>query len=318
MIRRAKRESEPMPARWRALFVLVLLAAAAGVLLARAVYLQVVRQGLSREAGRCALHPRREALRQPRHDPRPQRRRAGGQHAGGHRVGEPGRARAVAGRLQAARQGTRPRSAVARAAHYQQPGPRVRLPRAAHAAGRCAARQGHGHPGRVPAPRVPALLPGRRSHGPPARLHQRRRRRPGRSRARLRPVAGRRARREASDPGPARSNHRGRRAHPRAAPRPGPLREHRPATAVSRLSRAQGGGAGKSGAVGRRRRARHRDRRSARDGQPAVHSIPTTASSTPPRATATAGPPTSSSPARASSPSSSRRRWKPVATTRTR
>ena len=67
---------------------------------------------------------------------------------------------------------------------------------------------------RQPGARIPPLLPGRRSDRPSARLHRRRRRRPGRRRARLRQLARRRGRRQARHPGQPGQQGRGRREHP--------------------------------------------------------------------------------------------------------
>ena len=101
----------------------------------------------------------------------------------------------------------------------RQPRPRVPLPRAAHAPAGRGQGEGARHSRRRHDARVPALLPGGRGDGPRARLHQHRRRRPGRARAGVRPVARRRARREARDARQARPHDRGRRED--HAPRPG-------------------------------------------------------------------------------------------------
>ena len=89
--------------------------------------------------------------------------------------------------------------------------------------------------------RVPPLLPGGRSDRPHARLHQRRRRRPGRPGAGLRSLAGRRGRRQARHPGSLRPHRAERREHPRGAPGPRSGAVDRPAHPVPRLSRAEGG-----------------------------------------------------------------------------
>ena len=231
-------------APWRLAAVALGLSLAALALIARAIFLQVVdqnfleKQGDARFTRVAKLSANRGMILDRNGDPlavstpvdtvwaNPRELRA--RRAGAH----------------ASRQGARPRSAVAHAPRHEQPRPRVRLPRAPHAAEERGAHQGDAHSGRLPAARIPPLLPGGRGHRPPARLHERRRRRAGRSRARLRPVARRHARREARDPRPARPDDRGHRAHPRAAPGTGPALEHRPARAVPRLPRAQGGGAG--------------------------------------------------------------------------
>ena len=92
----------------------------------------------------------------------------------------------------AARRSAESRQEVADAGHHQQSRSRVRLSRAPHASERRGAGRGAEDSRRVSAARVPALLSGRRSHRPSARLHQEvRRHRPGRARARLRPLARR-------------------------------------------------------------------------------------------------------------------------------
>ena len=227
------------------------------------------RPGVPREAGRRAHPARREALGEPRHDPRPQRRGARGEHAGGHGLGRPAQARGSAAGLPAPREGARPRPAVAGAPRDEQPRPRVRLPRAPHAPLGRGQGKGARYPGRGHTARVPSLLSGGRSHRTPARLHQRGRRRPGRARARLRPVARRGAGRQARDARQPRAHDRGHRAHQGAAPRTGPADQHRPAGAVPRLPRAEGRRAGEQGALGLRGGDRHRHRRSPGDGQPA-------------------------------------------------
>ena len=51
MMRRSKREADVAPARWRAHLLLALLALGAGVLVARAVYLQVIHKGFLEKQG---------------------------------------------------------------------------------------------------------------------------------------------------------------------------------------------------------------------------------------------------------------------------
>ena len=153
------------------------------------------RRRVSRRPGRRALHPRRQADRQSRQHLRPQWRAAGGEHAGGHRVGVPAGSDESGGSDSAARRSAEPRQEVADAAHHQQSGSRVRLPGAPHASERRRAGRGAEDSRRVPAARISALLPGGRSDRPSARLHQEvRRHRPGRPGAGLRPLAGRASR----------------------------------------------------------------------------------------------------------------------------
>ena len=111
-------------------------------------------------------------------------------------------------------------------ARHMQPGRGAEDPRA-------------GNSRRVPDARVPPLLPGGRSGRAHHRLHQRRRRRPGRPRARVRSLAGGRGRREARDPGSLRQDRAERRRDPRDAPGPQPRAVDRPAHPVSRVSRAE-------------------------------------------------------------------------------
>ena len=269
MIRNSKKDRRPGPQRWRHWLVTGALAVAGATLLARSVYLQVIDQAFLEQQGDARILRKARALGESRHDPGPQRRAARREHAGGHGVGgSPQAGRGAAG-IPAAREGAGPRPAVARAARDEQPRPRVRLPRAPHAAPGRRAGQGARHSGRGYAARIPALLPGGRGDRSPARLHQRRRRRAGRPRARLRPVAGRRPGREDRHARQPRSHHRGHRATERAAPGTGPAHQHRPARPVPRVPRTQGGGAGQQGARRHDRGARHRHRRSAGDGQPA-------------------------------------------------
>ena len=79
-----------------------------------------------------------------------------------------------------------------------------------------------GIPGVYLIARVPPLLPGGRSGGARARIHQRRRCRAGRPRAGVRPLAGRRERPQAHHPGPLRPGGAGRREHPAGAAGPRP------------------------------------------------------------------------------------------------
>ena len=118
--------------------------------------------------------------------------------------------------------------------------------------------------------RVQALLPERRGHGPPARLHQPRRGGTRGARVRLQPLALRHRRREARDPERPRPGDPERRGAEGAAAGRGPRHQHRPAHPVPGLPRAQGRDARAQRQGGHRGRARHRDRRGARDGQPAV------------------------------------------------
>ncbi len=87
--------------------------------------------------------------------------------------------------------------------HHQQPVARVPVSVAPSPAGRRTEDQGARHPRRLSDARVPPLLPGGRSGGSHPRIHERRRRRPGRAGARVRSLARRRRRREARDPGSA-------------------------------------------------------------------------------------------------------------------
>ena len=64
-------------------------------LLARAVYLQVIDQDFLAKQGDARILRDVEAVGEPRHDPRPQRRAARGQHAGRHGLGRPAQARAA-------------------------------------------------------------------------------------------------------------------------------------------------------------------------------------------------------------------------------
>ena len=93
MTRAGQSSAEAAGLAWRQWFVLGLLAARRR----RAGRARRVpaghRPGLPREEGRRAHPPRGHAVREPRHDPRPQRRAARGQHAGGHGLGRPAHAR---------------------------------------------------------------------------------------------------------------------------------------------------------------------------------------------------------------------------------
>ena len=107
--------------------------------------------------------------------------------------------------------------------------------------------------------RVPALLPGRRSHGPPPRFHRRRRPRPGRARARVRPLAQGRERQQAGAAGPARARDRATSSCIRCrAARSRSAHEHRLAPPIPRLPRAQARRRREPRAVGLGRGARSR------------------------------------------------------------
>ena len=78
--------------RWRAYLLLGLLGSCALALIYRAVNLQLVDHGFLAKEGDARFSRVLDDRRASRHDHRPLRRAAGGQHAGGLDLGEPGRA----------------------------------------------------------------------------------------------------------------------------------------------------------------------------------------------------------------------------------
>ena len=144
------------------------------------------RRWVPRRSGRRTLYAHRETLGESRRHLRSQRRVAGGEHAGRHRLGMPAGSHARGRSDSAARRSAQSRQEVADAGDHEQSRSRVRVSRAAHASERCGAGRGAQDSRRVSAARVSALLSGRRSDRSSARLHQEvRRHRPGRTRARL-------------------------------------------------------------------------------------------------------------------------------------
>ena len=92
--RSATHDARGATSRWRHLAGARRAAGAGGVaLLARAVYLQVIDQDFLAKQGDARILRGREALGESRHDPRPQRRAARGQHAGRHGLGQSAQAR---------------------------------------------------------------------------------------------------------------------------------------------------------------------------------------------------------------------------------
>ena len=133
-----------------------------------------------------------------------------------------------------------------------------------------------------------ALLPERRGHRPPARLHQPRRGgQEGLELAYDHSLAGSDGAKRVIQDGRGRVDPE-RRGRERAAAGRGPRHQHRPAHPVPRLPRAEGRDARAPRARGHGGRARHRDRRSARDGQPALVQPERPRRSTTSRATAIA------------------------------
>ncbi len=173
-----KREGAVEHQAWRHWFVLALLSLGAVALLARAVYLQVIdqefleKQGDARILRVTKLSANRGMILDRNGEPLAVSTPVDTVWADPRKLAE-----RPPGRLPRLAKAARPRPAVARAARDEQPRQGIRLPRAAHAAGRGGQGQGAQHCRRRHAARVPPLLPGRRSDGPPARLHQRRRRR---------------------------------------------------------------------------------------------------------------------------------------------
>ena len=260
------------------------------------------RSQLPRQAGRRALLARAGDRRAPRHHHRPLRRAARGLDAGRLDLGQSQRAGARHRPDPAPRHGAQARPPGARAPHHQQSRPRVPVPRAPPPAGGSRADQGTRDSRGLHLARVPPLLPGGRGDRAPARLHQRRRRRPGRTGARVRSLAGRRGRRQARHPGPLRPHRAERREHPPGAPGPRSGAVDRPAHPVPRLPRAEGRDPRPARARRLRGRARRGHRRSARHGEPAGLQPQRPRPDRGRRPTATAPPPTSSSPARSIKP----------------
>jgi cell division protein FtsI (penicillin-binding protein 3) len=159
---------------WRARFVLAALGLAFGVLAARSVYLQALKDRFPAGEGRRPLLARHRHTGYPRSRPRPQRRCTGGIDAGQVDLGDPGRRRAFAGAASQALRIVEPRfSGVGEEAWFVQG---FRLPQAASVARYRACHCHARHSGRLPASRIPALLPGRRSYRARPGLHRRRRR----------------------------------------------------------------------------------------------------------------------------------------------
>ena len=256
--------------RGRARMLTAVLGLVAIALLVRSVQLQVFDRQFFVEQARHAPRAQGPDDRPPRHDRRPLRRAARGQLAGGFGVGQPARVRGFGRRHREARGRAQAEPPVAGAARHQQPRPRVPLRRAPPRPGQGRRDPQARDPGRFLRARIQALLPEWRGDGAPARLHQPRRGGLGRPRARLRPLARGQGRREARDPGRPRAGHPGSRGPEGAAAGRGTADEHRPAHPVPGVPRAEGRHARVQRARGHGDRARHRERRSARDGQPAL------------------------------------------------
>ena len=184
--RASESSSELKSYRWRSAVILGLVVCGAVGLGARAVELQLIDHGFLAKQGDAALDARGQDRGASRRHHGSHGRAARRQHAGRQRVGQSAGAQRQHRPAAEARQGAQAGSAAAGAAHHQQSRSRVSLPRAPHAARAGGAHQGAGHSRRVPAARVPALLPrgrGRRARG---RIHHPRRPGPGGPGARLR------------------------------------------------------------------------------------------------------------------------------------
>ncbi len=204
---------------WRARVVMCALLAAFAVLGCPLGVPAGARYALSAGEGRGALQPRAGDSRYARPHPRPQWGGARRVHAGAVGVGDPrgrrGDRRAAPEARRAARRGCARTAEESR--RYLA---RLRLPQAPDPAGAGRAGGTPRRAGHLPAPRVPALLPRRRAHRAPGRVHGRGRIGAGGHRARAPDEPGRRPRQPARDQGPPRprgGGHRSRSARRRTA-----------------------------------------------------------------------------------------------------
>ena len=295
---------------WRSRVVLAARSARGfAVLVGRAFYLQACNDRLPAGKGRGALQPRaRDAGNARARSWTATARRSPSRR----RWNRSGRSPRTSRRRTRSSCGRSPRCSACRRDEIDQPprrrGARLRLPeapdRARAVADEVVALQ---HPGRLPAARVPPLLPGRRGDGARGRLHRRRRRRPGGHRARATRARSR------GKPGSRRviKDRLGRivedvesiRAR---AGRQGPHAVDRLAPAVPRLRRSSRRRSRRTAPRrGGDRRARREHRRSARAREPADLQPEQPRAARPARSCATARSPTCSSRARRSSPSPS-------------